>query len=879
MSISDNASLSRSVSTVQAGVDGLAASARFDTVGEVSAADSARIVDIGRLAAIVLQLALLALVIHQFEIESAAFLHLALFTFGGFVVHSVLPLRYRLPFFALLSLAGIALVLGLRSGAVLVTIGLVLIGICHLPAPFRVRVALVALAGASLGVLRVEWIRSPWSMAIWPILGSMFMFRLCVYLYDLKHDKEPPSVARTLSYFFLLPNVCFPLFPVIDYKTFRRTYYNEEAFEIYQNGIRWMLRGIVQLVLYRLVYLHMTITPAEVADVPDLVRYLTSNFLLYLRVSGSFHLIVGMLHLFGFNLPPTHYLFYLASSFNDFWRRINIYWKDFMMKLFYYPAYFSLRRLGATSALVISTFFVFGSTWLLHSYQWFWLRGSFPLNWQDGVFWGLLAVLVVANSLHEAKHGRARSLGKRSWTFNSLAGVSLRTFGTFCVICVLWSVWTSESLSEWLSLWSVRGGWGMADATAVGPAVLLGMLWLGSGGGRTSPAPAKTAGRGPKGQRFWRSAMVTALSISGLYAVGHPAVYSRLGDRGELIASVRSPGLNARDASQLEAGYYEGLLRVDRFNTQLWEVYMRNPLDVNDWGESGRTVRWTNDFKMKELRANLRTQLRDRPFSTNQWGMRDQDYQQAPPPGTLRIALMGSSVVMGSGVADGENFESLLESRLNSQHTPRPYAHYEILNFSVGGYGPLEQVGSLDQRVLSFQPNVLLYVAHWSETQRAIKHLVRAVTGGVELPYPELRDIVRKSGIDSTTAATIAEARLQPFGAELIAFAYRHIAAQCRSRGITAVWIFLPVLRDSEINRESAGYARAAADAGFFRIDLADMFAGLDWSRLRVSDADYHPNRDGHQLIAERLYTSLMELDVQASFGLFGSQKTTAHQH
>ena len=53
-----------------------------------------------------------------------------------------------------------------------------------------------------------------------------------------------------------------------------------------------------------------------------------------------------MLHLFGFNLPETQSLYYLASSFTDFWRRINIYWKDFMMKVFYYPAFFGLKRSG-----------------------------------------------------------------------------------------------------------------------------------------------------------------------------------------------------------------------------------------------------------------------------------------------------------------------------------------------------------------------------------------------------------------------------------------------------------------------------------------------------------------------------------------------------
>jgi hypothetical protein len=70
----------------------------------------------------------------------------------------------------------------------------------------------------------------------------------------------------------------------------------------------------------------------------DLLRYMTWPFLLYLRVSGQFHIIVGILHLFGFTCRRrTRY--FLASSFTDFWRRINIYWKDFMMKLFYYPRF------------------------------------------------------------------------------------------------------------------------------------------------------------------------------------------------------------------------------------------------------------------------------------------------------------------------------------------------------------------------------------------------------------------------------------------------------------------------------------------------------------------------------------------------------------
>ena len=104
-------------------------------------------------------------------------------------------------------------------------------------------------------------------------------------------------------------------------------------------------------------------------------------------------IIVGVLHLYGFALPETHKLFFLSSSFTDFWRRINIYWKDFMMKLVYYPSFFRLRRWGGTVALVGSTIVVFAVTWLLHSYQWFWILGTFPLTIPDILFWGILGVI------------------------------------------------------------------------------------------------------------------------------------------------------------------------------------------------------------------------------------------------------------------------------------------------------------------------------------------------------------------------------------------------------------------------------------------------------------------------------------------------------
>jgi len=255
----------------------------------------------------------------------------------------------------------------------------------------------------------------------------------------------------------MLPNPVFALFPVVDYKTMQRTYYNEEDWRIYQSGVTWMLRGVVHLILYRLVYYHLLLALGDVHGPLDLAQFLVANFSLYLHVSGTFHIAVGMLHLFGFNLPETHFFFFLSSSVNDFWRRINIYWKDFMLKVFYYPAFFRLRRSGATRALVISTVFVVLVTWFLHSYQWFWLRGGFPVHWQDAAFWSALGALMIANSIYENRRSRARGRRARTWDPRSALGQGASIAGTFCFIVLLWSLWTCDSWDAWVQLFDFTG--------------------------------------------------------------------------------------------------------------------------------------------------------------------------------------------------------------------------------------------------------------------------------------------------------------------------------------------------------------------------------------------------------------------------------------
>jgi D-alanyl-lipoteichoic acid acyltransferase DltB (MBOAT superfamily) len=794
-----------------------------------------------------LQLGLCVVVIYQFQIESRAFLHLSILTFFGFAVHYFLPLSLRLPFFLLLSLAGIGLVFGVANGAWLVALGLVLFGICHLPVSLRARVAVLLAAGALLAALRVDWLPVPWSAAVWPLLGSMFMFRIAVYLYDIRFEKEPAPWSQRLAYFFMLPNICFPLYPVIDYKSFRRTWHDRPQNEVIQVGLLWIIRGILHLILYRFVYTWCVIPATEVGSFAELARFMLTTFLLYLRVSGQFHLIIGMLHLFGFNLPETHHLYYLASSFNDFWRRINIYWKDFMMKLFYYPAFFELRKRGQTFALVVSTLFVFLGTWLLHSYQWFWLRGTFPLTLQDGLFWGILGGLVVANSLWEARRGRTRTLSRRRRTAAEAAGLAVRTTATFLAICVLWSLWNSESVVEWLSLWSAaaRGGhpadllWIPALFAA---AIAVGEVW------RRVARPAGAAGVNLHSVTLRSVAWIAVLTVIGL-----PQVYTRLGSRvASVVESLRQTRLNAEDEARLQKGYYEDLVRVDRFNSQLWELYMKRPVSWRSLLDT-EAIAHTGDFAYVKLVPSVSLEVHGKPFSINGLGLRDAETTLAKPAGTTRIAMLGSSHVEGEGVGDGETIDGRLEELLDADAA----GDFEVLNFGVSAYTPLEILYQLDQRVFDFEPDAIFFVAHAIDAEQVISRLAVKVRLGVDLPYPELVDAVRRAGIDRDTAQSVAKRKLEPLAPELIEWVYRSIVGRARERGIPAVWIYLP--RTDERGDEAAVeslFARAH-QTGFHVIDLRGIYEGIELEAIRVADWDTHPNAHACGIIARNIHAAL----------------------
>ena len=817
-----------------------------------------------KLALIAIQLGLVFAVMQGFSLEQSSGILKALpLIFGGFLVHALLPMRARLPFFLLLSGATLFLAMG-ATGIMVASFALLMIGIAHLPIAFRLRIAMITATGAGIAALSIadsSILDRVLPGRALPVLASILMFRMAVYLYDLRHAQERIPIQLRIAYFFLPPNFFLPLFPIVDFEVFRRTYFNRSALEIYNKGVSWIFRGVTHLILYRIVYYYLAPDPDSVAGVADAAIFVVTSWLIYLHVSGLFHIAAGILCLFGFNLPETHRLYFLASSPSEVWRRANIYWKDFMMKLFYYPVYTALkrRRVSMTGSIVIATIGVFAATWFLHSYQWFWLLGRFPLSTIHVAFWTILAVFVLADTLLELRPRRKRSLDKQGWSIRSGAAKTLKVMATFGLMSLMWSWWNTGDTSEWLYLLGTASDSRPRTYLVLAP-VLAGIAAAGIVFSYISS----------RGFRFFRLDADTPFPLSlsvvlagSLLLLG--ATSSRLrammSDRTRsAVEQLLSERLNERDEVAETRSYYEAIITTDPPDAQIGLTRLGDrPVREDEPFKESSAVRPARNFEGFELVPSRRSEFRGNVVATNRWGMRDRDYTLEKPPRTWRAAIVGASVPFGWGVAQDSVFEPLLEDRLNREKPFPQIDRYEILNFAVAAHTLLQYAETVEQRAVRFEPDILLFTTLGMELRFARESIQKRFTRGDPLP-PPVETILQQAGVTrSSRPSTILRRLTEAATAEkLHTWAYQRIAESCRRRGIAPVWVYLPPTDQRDPDQQFAILSRAARSAGFVILDLRDVYRNEPPRSIILSGDRLHPSATGHQFIADRLYAALL---------------------
>ncbi len=820
------------------GIDSPHGTSLLDHIRRMSAAPSRE--PTLRVGLLFVQLAAIVVLVRVFELENKSVYALLIGTVVAFVVSALLPARYRLPFFAAVSVASVPLLLGLVPGLAVLAIGGVLIGICHLPIAFRFRVGLILVTTAGLMTVRNATGLGGLPPVVAPVLASMFMFRLALYLHSVRHADASQGVAWSMAYFFMLPNICFPLFPVVDYTTFVRSHFDAERFRIYDRAVGFIVRGLSHLFVYRLLFYLVASDGLYVNNIGEAVVYMVSTFMLYVKVSGQFWIIIGVLGLFGFRLPRTNHLYFLSSGPTDFWRRTNIYWKDFMMKLVYYPGFFRLRRFGNRMAVAVATAIVFVVTWLLHGYQGFWLQGNGRLaSRRDLAFFGIFGATMIVATLWQTRPGR-RPARKTDTSWSLARGVS--TVVTFAAISVLWSMWNATTLPTWLFMWtqvrfSTPTQWLAIFGAAVVAGGLAGFPW----GAPTLEAPSTQAE--PLSHSV-RMAAVRLLAIGCMLVIALPSARALMPDPLErAVELIQMPEIQFGE----NAGYYERLTTLYSPAAIPWEL----PITTDSAWKQVIVPR--NDFLLDNLIPSNVTTLFGKQFTTNRWGMRDREFDRAKPPGTYRIALLGPSDVMGWGVADSEVFKVRVEAKLDSVARSRGM-RAEVLNFAIASSSLPQQVTILKENVVPFSPDLIVVVVHGSDLLLLEQSLKNVLRQHVPIPDSAVARLAARVGIGPGLDGDFPNLRLVE--EDLDRTIFREVQAIGAGVGAKVALLALRLPDVSKPGNLPTTY-RVANEVGLPILDCTGVWDGQPTRRLRLSRVDGHPNAAGHRLISDCVFDHL----------------------
>lgn len=685
---------------------------------------------------------------------------------------------------------------------------------------------------AVLAVLRIGFVNLPFIPLAVPVVGSMIMFRYVLMLYEHHYEKPESTWIQKFTYLILPPALAFPLFPIVDYKSFLRNHHPQDS-SVIKTGLTRIAAGLIFMMSFRILYLYFIPGYVEVHDALSVFTYTICNYLYILNVFGVMWIAVGYLGILGFDLPPVFNYVFLIDNFRDIWRRINVYWRDFMVKLVYYPLYFNLRK-KTKAAILITSLTTLTISAMLHGWQWFWLQGTFVLHAPGIIFWFVIGLVISINLAMQNPIGQApKTL--------SPAIRALRITGMFLFMCIMWSLWNSSSIDEWIHLLSYYTI-GTPMMWIIITAILFGIFLLHF---IIQRLPEKPAGHHILNKAYHPAAILTVCAL--MLAPLLPNISEKIpGITGEFLASVSKAQLSDADQSAATENYYNRMLASDGMGSRPWEVH--TPGRDAQSGLDDACVRSEN-LLVRELIPSKVTVINGWTITTNSFGMRDDEYALEKPESTYRIAILGASYEMGSGVAQDSTFEALLEKMLNDSLSPK---NIEVLNFAVGGYHLPQLVWVAENKLPQFQPDLVLCFVHPADAARTSDYMANMVRNGIDLHYPELYQIRKESGAEQHMEQKVLVNKFYPFTGRITEWSLGTIYATSKSMNAEFGVVYLPSLQGAD---DSKYYAGIATKPTLF-FNLSGIY-GSNPSNYELPGDPTHPNAEAHHKIAAELARQL----------------------
>lgn len=257
-----------------------------------------------------------------------------------------------------------------------------------------------------------------------------------------------------------------------------------------------------------------------------------------------------------------------------------------------------------------------------------------------------------------------------------------------------------------------------------------------------------------------------------------------------------------------------------------------------------------------EHRAKTDAQLMGVSVAINSAKLRDREFAQRKPAGSIRILMLGDSITLGWGNEAADSVAKQLESEFGDRF---PEQTIDVINAGVGNYNTAMEVGWFLSRGIAYEPDIVVlnYFVNDAELTPARRGGIWREHSAAYVFLASRFDAVRRryGGGDWLNYYQALYAPDAP-GWAITQAQIRELARVCQEQNIKlaiASYPELHQLRPYPLAAVNAALAKLAKDLGVLFVDLLPSVAGEIPQTLWVTPNDAHPNA-----AANRKYTKLL---------------------
>lgn len=284
--------------------------------------------------------------------------------------------------------------------------------------------------------------------------------------------------------------------------------------------------------------------------------------------------------------------------------------------------------------------------------------------------------------------------------------------------------------------------------------------------------------------------------------------------------------------------------------------------DIEMWRYARQLKKPSEDPALgHEHRKNVDAVLQSVDIRINNMGLRGEDVTDQEPE--RRILFLGSSITFGWGVDEADTMTQLLEKKLKEKGRD-----VRVYNAGIGNYNTVRYVHRFFKNLESIKPTdiVVNYFINDAEQLSAGggNFLLRNSQLAVTI-WGVVNKLMHGRGMEGLEEHYRKVYQDDSPGYVQMVRSLEELAGYARDNKVNLYLLMTPdvhQLTDYPFMFVHEKVGRVAGDLGYVLIDTIDEFSKLSPEELWAMPGDPHPNKLGHEIMAEAIYRELAAQDL-----------------